>query len=433
VKDSESFIQQLSSGLLDSNYLKKIAMLLTGTMLAQLIPLLLMPVLTRMYTPSDFGVWALCLSVASLLSIPATGRFELAIVLPENDEDAQALFWLCLYLCTFMSIATFLVMFRYSAELDARFDLDRLGVSVWLIPISIFVMGLFQTINYTMIRSTRYLQLSKNRVYNASFGTASQLALGFIETAGKFGLFLGQILGYAAAVILYFVTSWREHLTVQSLDKIKAIAVRYARFPLVDVPGAMMNTLSGSLPILFIPIQFGSVQLGIYALTMRALGAPMVVLANTFLDVYKEEASSEFARTGRCWLAYRKNMILLSIVALPPSLFLFFFGREFFGLFFGTEWSDSGTIASALSMMFFVRFVSSPLSYTIYIADRQIVDFLWQSTLLVATLWCIYQSYINDNFMLLIELISIYYSALYLIYILISATLASGIFRRNYE
>jgi O-antigen/teichoic acid export membrane protein len=71
-----------------SEFSRNVLTLMTGTTIAQAIPIAISPILTRIYTPEDFGVFALYMSVVSIVSVVATGRYELAIMLPKKDEDA---------------------------------------------------------------------------------------------------------------------------------------------------------------------------------------------------------------------------------------------------------------------------------------------------------------------------------------------------------
>jgi len=71
-----------------SEFSRNVLTLMTGTTIAQAIPIAISPVLIRIYTSEDFGVFALYMSIASILSVVATGRYEMAIMLPKKDSDA---------------------------------------------------------------------------------------------------------------------------------------------------------------------------------------------------------------------------------------------------------------------------------------------------------------------------------------------------------
>ena len=71
-----------------STYARNVITLMTGTAFAQALPIAVSPILTRLYSPAEFGVFAMYLAVASILGVLVTGRYELAILIPKQDRDA---------------------------------------------------------------------------------------------------------------------------------------------------------------------------------------------------------------------------------------------------------------------------------------------------------------------------------------------------------
>lgn len=410
--------------LLEATYVKNLGSLFLGTVVAQGVPLVCMVFLARLYTPEDFGTWAICLSLASTLSIIATGRLELAIVLPESDREGDALFLSVLMVATLFSLGLFLFVPVLPESILSYLDQSGVQGDIWLIPLGVFVIAVYQAVNYRLIRAAKFQRLAINRVINSTSGTLLQMLLAFYTVVKSFGLFLGQIIGYAVAVVVYLFQEKRQLANVDvDLKTMANQCFRYRRFPLIDVPAALMNTLAANLPILFIGMQFGAVQLGIYAFAIRVFGTPMAMVSGAFLDIFKKEASNEYAERGNCPKSYLKTFLLLSVVGILPSVVVYYAGTYIFEFVFGEEWHDAGSIASALAVMIYARFVSSPLSYMVYIAGKQIFDFVWQACLLLVTGYFLLES-VEGGFDVLLYGIVWSHSALYLIYILVSGFLA---------
>ncbi|MCB1646713.1 MAG: oligosaccharide flippase family protein [Pseudomonadales bacterium] len=414
------------SDFTQNKYIRNIVTLVSGTTVAQGIPLLLMVFLTRIYSPDEFGAWTLCLSIATLISLISTGRYELAIILPESDKEALGIFWLAIYGCLIVTLACYLVLAIAPTTISLVTSDVRVRDQALLIPAMVLALGWYQAINFRLIRDSEYRQLSLNRILNSAGGSLFQILLGVLNLIKQSGLFLGQILGYASALLAYSTRVPNILAGSTDLKTMFSQGKRYIRFPLIDVPAAFLNTASNHIPFFFIGAQFGAGQLGIYALTMRALGAPMVLVANAFLDVFRREASIEFNETGSCKKIWIKTFRILAAIAVLPTLVLYFLGAFLFGLFFGDTWTESGEIASALAVMFYIRFVSSPLSYTAYIYDKQIIDFVWQASLFTVTIGSIIVSLKANSFDLLISSIATSYSVLYLIYLVVTYYLVSS-------
>jgi len=165
------------------------------------------------------------------------------------------------------------------------------------------------------------------------------------------------------------------------------------------------------------------VSVAFYALTLRVLAAPVGLLADSVLTVFKERAGRDYRELGNCIDAYRHAFRSLSILAILPFTALFFLGEEAFVLVFGSSWAQAGHFAELLSPMFFMKFIASPLSYTLYVANRQLHDLVWQITLFGMT-WAVFK--FCNNLESAVLMYSAGYSGLYVAYLALSYNAARG-------
>ena len=198
---------------------------------------------------------------------------------------------------------------------------------------------------------------------------------------------------------------------------------RNRNFPLFSLPADAINTAAGQLPLLLIASKFGPTMAGFYALTTRVMGAPIGLLGSAALDVFKRLAATSYKTRGECKEEYLKTFKILLVATLITSVLFFFLVEPIFLVAFGESWIMSGKIAIWLIPLFALRFVASPLSYMVYISEKQYVDLLWQICLL-----CITVSTINyaSDFGMAIKLYSFGYAFLYLIYIWMSYNFSLG-------
>ena len=131
-----------------SEFTRNVLTLMTGTTIAQAIPIAISPILTRIYTPEDFGIFALYISIASILSLIATGRYELAIMLPTKDKDAVNIVALSLFISFFVSFIALLIVSIFNTQITSL--LGNPDISSWLyfIPLTVLFTGIYQSFNY---------------------------------------------------------------------------------------------------------------------------------------------------------------------------------------------------------------------------------------------------------------------------------------------
>ncbi|NBK99864.1 MAG: translocase, partial [Erysipelotrichia bacterium] len=168
---------------------------MTGTTIAQAIPIAISPILTRIYTPEDFGVFALYMSITSIVSAVATGRYEMAIMLPKENEDVKSIVKLIMMLISFVALFSFCIVFFFNQALTNLFEDKTISFWLYFLPISIFITGLYQVYNYLLIREKNFTSLSTNKVIASTTNSFTQLLCG-ITFASSFGLLLGNILSY---------------------------------------------------------------------------------------------------------------------------------------------------------------------------------------------------------------------------------------------
>ena len=175
---------------------RNVLVLVSGTTVAQAIPIAVSPILTRMYSPSDFGVLAIFVAVTTVLGAVATGRYELAIMLPEDEEDAVHLMRVCLYLTSAVSVGLLGVVLVARHAIADILGSPELSGWLFLAPPTVFLTGLFQALNYANSRRKRYRLMAQATASKAAGGVGVQLVAG-LTSLGAGGLVLGQAASHA--------------------------------------------------------------------------------------------------------------------------------------------------------------------------------------------------------------------------------------------
>jgi len=414
-----------------SEFSRNVLILMTGTTIAQAIPIAISPILARIYTPEDFGVFALFIAIISILGIIISARYDFAIILPKKDKDALHLLILSV-LINFVLCLIFLIIVIIFNEKITLF-LANPEISIWLyfVPFSLFTIGIYQSLSFWANRKKYYKELSISRVSQSSSSSVSNLAIGLIGF-NNIGLIVGQILGQTIATLILIKLTWSEIRTkLIFFKKIKlfAIAKRYSKFPKYDILASLINVSSHQLTHILINIIFGAVTAGLFYFTQKILSLPISLIASSISDVFRQEATKEYQQFGNAWMVYKKTLRKLFFLGLIPSIILFLYSVEIFVLIFGEQWRISGEYAQILVPMLFLQFISSPLSSMLYIAEKQNINLVLQIVLFLLVSSSIFFS--NDSYMVVI-LLSISFSLFYILQLVLSILFAQGLEVSNF-
>ncbi len=416
-----------------SKFTRSVITLVTGTALAQAIPLALSPILTRLYTPEDFGILATYMSLAAVFSVIVSLKYDIAIIIPEKDEDSASIIVVSIIIACIISIIVFLVVFFFNTQLtwfltDNEHDAKTLAKWLYFIPFSVFFMGIFNAISFWFNRKTLYKRMAVSKIINTGGMTGTQIGTGVL-THSPIGLLLGFIFGRVFSVLYLIHKIRRDNDSVfnkVTKDTMLLVMKKYKRFPCFTMPAEFVNVISNQLPIFVIGKFFGGGILGNYSLMERVLNAPMSLLGKSVLDVFKQRASEDYVKLGNCTGIFVKTLKTLILLSIFPTVFLFFLSPVVFGYIFGEEWNMAGEFAQIFSVLLFFKFTASPLSYMFNIAEKQHYDMFWQIGLFIfAMISFVIGIHYNDIKIALISFV-VSYSILYILNIYLSYSFAKG-------
>lgn len=406
-----------------SEFSRNVVTLLTGTIVAQALPIAIAPILTRIYTPADFGVFALYMAIATIASVFATGRYELAVMLPENEEDAVNLVALSIFITLTLAFLSLLSILIFNQQIVKILGNPKIDNWIYFIPLAVLLTGIYQTLYYWNNRNKKYRLLAISRVAQNGTISITQTLLGYITYMG--GLILGDNIGKIFATSILAKLTWnadKEKLKFITKYKIISLAKKYRKFPIYDAMASLANILSYQVQNLLFPIFYGITSSGNYFLVFRVLQAPLSLISSTVVDVYKQKLASKNVTDTEFKILYKKMFLFCFLLGIVPFAILTYSAVDLFIFVFGKEWKEAGEYASILAPMFFIRFIANPLSYFIYIKDKQEFNIIAHSLLLVFSLLAFYFS--NSAFDM-VMIISVSFSLIYLLYIFYTAKLVN--------
>jgi len=367
-----------------SEFYKNVLTLVSGTAIAQAIPILISPILTRLYSPSDFGLIALYLAIVNIFVIIATGRYNLAIMLPEDEKEASDLKYLSIYINLVVSIILLLVVLIFNDQITTILDNEDISVWLYFIPLSVFLRALYQIYEYYENRSKHYKAISFANV-SQSLGTSiTRAGMGFMHL-GSFGMIASSILGALTGGLHIRYLSRKNIVSFPkpSLHSLKLVAKRFKKFPLFTMPSNGLNTLSVQIPVILLTRFFNAGIVGFYSFSHRMLSMPMFIIGRSFAQVYFQKASTlKYKKKELADFTYSVYKKLLIIGIMPMSI-IGVWGDYIFSFVFGDEWVIAGVYSQFLSIWFLFNFISSPLSQIFSVLEKQQKSLVVNSILLV--------------------------------------------------
>lgn len=347
--------------------------LFTGTFVAQLIPFLVSPLLTRLYTAEDFGILSLFMSAVAILGVIASFRYEFAIVLPSKEDDAWQLLNLSVLLAGGMGLLSLVFMLFFGDALLHFFEAAPLRPFLFFIPLAVFLTGAYQAFNYWSTRHRTFKINARARVTQSLAIALVSVALGFAGF-GALGLISGYLagLGLAAMVLGWLLLRKpREWFRSFSAPGIKANMKRYRSFAWINTPHALLDSLVDNGIVFLISFAFNNIVLGWYSWAFRLLKAPVGIIGSAVGQVFFERASAmnrdKVSVRPLMWRIQR-NMIA---IALPVFVPLMIFAPDIFAFVFSEAFREAGEIAQLLIPWIFVNFLISPFSNLPIICNKQ--------------------------------------------------------------
>ena len=351
--------------ILNNPLYKGVLILGSGTAVAQMIGIITMPIITRLYTPSDLGVLAVYSSILGIVGVGATLRYEFAYSLPKKDEDAANLFGLCLILLSVTTTVFALILLFGGEFLAYFFNLSIIEQYFWFLLVGFFGVGLYTILNYWAIRQRDYKRITYTKINQGTGGSVSKILLGILSF-GPMGLIIGHIVSQIAGIGTLARAMWkreRENLKNISIVRMMSVAKKYKSFPIFNFPTSIINTIALSLPPIILLALYDSQTVGFYALAHMIIVLPGSVISGSMGQAYLGEVS-KMAREGSQELRslYVRTLKHLSIIGIPligiPALCAPFL----IPVIFGEAWAEAGGYCWPLAFMVIANFVASPTS-----------------------------------------------------------------------
>jgi O-antigen/teichoic acid export membrane protein len=375
-----NFVTWLRSGNVSAN----LAQLVGGTALAQAIIVSTSPVLTRLYTPAEFGSFTVFTATLSILLVVASLRLELAIPLEPTNGGATALLALSVILALVSGIAVAIGVIVFGAQFVQWTNTPALLPSLWLLPVILVCAGTYQALGQFGARIGYFGPLSFSKALQSTGQAGTQVLLGLFHF-GALGLVLGYVVGNVLAVVALIARlTW-------ALDGTYArewipLTRKYRRFPIYSTWSGLIDVAGLMLPAVLLTVYFSPEVTGHFSLTAAVLFTPTVLLAYPITQVVYPLAAENRANARLSRRMVETTVYSLFAVAVPVFAFVGLNGPALFASVFGPNWAASGEYAVLLAPSLMFLFVTTPLSSFALVKDRQPMLLVFSTAMAVVRL-----------------------------------------------
>lgn len=360
--------------MFNRGFLRHLATLLGGTAAGQVIALLAAPFLARLYGPADFALVSAFVGISTILSIIATLRFDLALLLPERDSDAGVVFQLVVLILVVTTVLISFLLWLLGPWLAAVLPAFATAAPVLpLIPVMTLAIGGYQILAAWANRDRAYRQMAGASILNQGCNVVVAVVIGWLKMIGN-GLLAGRLVGQALSA-LWFAVSLRARFPRANarFSELCVAAHRYRQFPYFNVPYSLLGALSQEL-LVFALLAFHHVGVaGHFVLVRTVLLLPARYLSSSLGLVFFREASQMFGTPALEDLTL-KVMRHLGVAVAPLTVFFIVWSEEIFVLAFGSDWRAAGKIAAWYAPVGFLFLFTSWPERLYEVSERQRVS-----------------------------------------------------------
>lgn len=355
-----------------SELIRNISILISGTTIAQLIPILLQPLLRRFFSPEEFGAYAVYLSLIGILIVIASLRYELAIILPEKDKTAINILALTILInLAFSSLILIIIVLFRKPVLNLVNLPEQYSIYLYFVPLGVFLYSMYQSINYWLIRKKLFFNISLNKFIRRGSEGSGQVMLMFSNVST--GLLIGDVIGHFANCISGITQALRNDVNLMQISfiKLKYVFRKYLEYPKYNVIPGFMSACSYLLPAIFINKFFSSEYTGYFDLSKLMLSIPLALIATSISNVLLQLISEKFRKNESFVSSLFSILILVLFIGLLEIVIIRIWGVKLFSLFFGQEWEFSGIISRVLVWSFALNFLVASFS-SLFISMKKI-------------------------------------------------------------
>jgi len=366
--------------LLRSELLRSASVLISGTIIAQLISILLQPILRRLFTPESFGIYSVYLSLIGIILILCSLRYDDTIVLPKSDKESINLLGLALIINLVFNLFILILVIILGSKIISFLNLpSNFPIKIlYIIPGGAFLLSTYSSLNAWLIRKKKYYSISFNKLIRRSTEGTAQISFALLKSL--YSLIYSDIIGQAANVATVAIQAKKYGLDFKliSITKLKYVFRKYSEFPKYNLIPAFMSSCSYLLPPIFINKFFAPETAGFFDLSKLLLSIPLAFIASSLSNVLLQRIAEKYNLRQSFLTELKPVFYLVGLISIVEIIGIILFGEDLFRIVFGSQWITSGKISKIMVWSFTFNFIASSFT-SIFVSMRRIKIYsIWQ-------------------------------------------------------
>ncbi|QIL39215.1 oligosaccharide flippase family protein [Pedobacter sp. HDW13] len=378
--------------IFENKFVKSVSILASGSIISQLVVLASSTALSRLFSVSDFGYLSLFTSISTFFAVLSTGRFELAIGLPESDSESKKIIQLIIYTGSTIAGIYFVGIVFLKDLININDSTGFLhSPTAYLAPIYIFFVAIYSALGYWFQRKKDYKLIAFSSSLQVIATALISIVFGLLHFSH--GMIYSLLFGIAISTLFLFFKDRELSRLNEDKSSVLQVMKKYIYFPKYMI----VSDLSLSASQQFIPIIFSALYnattVGFFAMANRIIRLPNILITSSIGNVFRNEAIDEIRKSGNCKALYLSTLKKLAIISGPIYLAIFIVAPYIFLFFFGAQWVTAGYYARILCLMLAIEFVVLPLNTLFNIYEKQKIFMKLQILNAVCSISLIYMGY----------------------------------------
>jgi O-antigen/teichoic acid export membrane protein len=358
-----------------NDVVKNISKLASGSLISQLVLFLTIPLLTRLYSPAEYGLQGLFVSVISIASVVFTFNYQQAIPITTKKHQLGIIVIISFASSLVVTLISLIICYFYLNELSLLLGINNNGILL-LFPIGAFLLSITLILELICYKYNFYGLQSKTHVLYSLLIQSFKILGGYFYAFGT-TLIMSIILGYVIKVFV-LLTKLQNKINVKELVRKKCsekrgfvILKKYSTFPLHRMPQTFLTSLAIYLPVFVLASFFDLKESGYYSLAIGVLGVPLTLLGSSVTNVLFPKITSMFKSSHIKMYFYIRNFFgIMTIMLIVPFGVFSFYADTIFSYIFGVDWKIAGVFAAALCLQYYFIIIIRPIIVAITVTNK---------------------------------------------------------------
>jgi O-antigen/teichoic acid export membrane protein len=359
---------------------------MSGKAVAAFLALVTTPIIARIYFPEHYGTAAVFMSIITISSNVASLRYEAAVALPKDDDEATAL--LALSYRILFGVALVMLMFIGLYELSGAQSqaLEVMGSWIWALPVGVLFLNATSIQESWLTRVKSFKRSSTALVIEKATTSGSRITLGIVFGPSVSGLLAGTFLGIVSRLATLRFTSLqgvRAALQKYQIGAMRNLSHKYSDFPKYNALASLVFALGQNLPVLLFGAMYSPAIAGFYAMANRLFQAPTSIVAASVRRVFLQRAADIHNQGKSLRRTYLLAIAGLGLLGAPLFFVLWYFGETMLGWLLGERWLIAGRYLEIMAPWLFSVWVASPCN-SVFVVLREQKFFLYRQLAVTA-------------------------------------------------